>query len=139
MGGQVILRLRHKVFQFIIRMLRPHQSFGGIALVATRSFCRDRNFCCNITLGRDHCPFLHSILTESRHQLLLRLQFLSRHKFCRDLVCNCLKLMNKQLFILYQFSNSQHQLNQFHTAIQTYILFNFHKICIGKRMLPFFK
>ena len=81
MGGQVILWLRPKVIQFIVRMSRPHQSFGVIALVATQSFCRDRNFYRDITLGRDHCPFLPSILTESRHQLLLRLQFLSRHRF----------------------------------------------------------
>ena len=98
MGGQVILRLRHKVFHFIVRMSRPHQSFEGIALVATQSFCHDRNFSCDITPGRDHCPFLPLVLTESRHQLLLRPQFLSRHKFCRDLVCNCLKFNEQTAF-----------------------------------------
>ena len=99
MGGPIILRLRHKVFHFIVRMSQPHQSFEGIALVATQSFYRDRNFCCNITLGRDHRPFLLSVLTESRHQLLLRLQFLSQHKFfCHDQVCNCLKFNEQTAF-----------------------------------------
>ena len=47
--------------------------------------------------------------------------------------------MNRQLFILQQVLNSQHQLNQLHTAIQTYILFDFQRIWIGKRMLPLFQ
>ena len=91
MGGPVILWLRPKMFHVIIKMSQPLQSLGGIALVTTQSFGCDRNFCHDITLGRDLCPFLSSILTESRHQLLLRLQFLSRPNLCRDLVCICLK------------------------------------------------
>ena len=72
----------------------------------------DINFCCDFSFCRDT-------------------------SLCRYLVRICLKFNEQRVFffILYQFPNSQHQLNQFHTEIQTYILFDFQRIWIGKRML----
>ena len=44
------IKLRHMASQDIVKLSRPHHSFEGIALVATLSFCRDRNFCRDVTL-----------------------------------------------------------------------------------------
>ena len=46
--------IRH--FITLLSCRDPHHSFEGIVLVATQMFCRDLNFCHDITFGCDLCP-----------------------------------------------------------------------------------